>query len=493
MECGVRPESMHRVQHRTLEWAWFLGLALLALAIRVPMLETRPMHTDEATQAYLLGEILEGHGYHYQVADHHGPAPLVIAWAVARVNGIRDFAGLNESTLRTAPVLSGVLGVLLFAWLVRGMGLSSAFAGAFLWSVTSLPVYYSRYFIHETLFVGATLGLILSGQRMWQERSLFWAVATGFFVGLMLGCKETAVVAFMASGLAAGPWIKSHHHSRGLLRPVILCVLIGIMIFVSLYSWGGTNWHGPIDFLSSFGREAHRAGGEGHEKPFWYYWHLLFGSPVGFGILLLWVMGVRHGLENRLILLSYFALYGGITLLLYGLIPYKTPWLAMNVWLPICIVAGHGLMALWNKVRYSRSLWIVGGLLLGWLFLLGQETWLRDFAGSYDERNPYAYAHTGSDLLRLPEQINQWAVGQGKKPAELRIAVVMADAWPLPWYLRRYPLVGYWQPNQEPGPADCYITSPEISSTLQARLQSWRFAYYGMRPEVLSVLWTPSN
>jgi len=68
--------------------------------------------------------------------------------------------------------------------------------------------------------------------------------------------------------------------------------------------------------------------------------------------------------------------------------------------------------------------------------------------------------------------------------------VISADPWPLPWYLRSYPRVGYWQPGQNPGRADLYLTSPEAWPSLKNLLTGWRPEYFGVRPGVLLILWT---
>ena len=102
-----------------------------------------------------------------------------------------------------------------------------------------------------------------------------------------------------------------------------------------------------------------------------------------------------------------------------------------------------------------------------------------------DELNPYAYAHTGEDMLRLQEFFDPRA------RRDAAIAVIGADAWPLPWYLRHCSHVGYWQPEQEPGAADFYITLPEAVERWQPRLKDWRPEFFGVRPGVLLILWTP--
>ncbi len=81
------------------------------------------------------------------------------------------------------------------------------------------------------------------------------------------------------------------------------------------------------------------------------------------------------------------------------------------------------------------------------------------------EDNPYAYAHTGEDLLRLPARLEQLV--KEKNLTQPLIAVVAADPWPLPWYLRKFPRTGFWQqPGRDPGAADFFITSPEAAEIL---------------------------
>jgi hypothetical protein len=70
--------------------------------------------------------------------------------------------------------------------------------------------------------------------------------------------------------------------------------------------------------------------------------------------------------------------------------------------------------------------------------------------------------------------------------------VIAADPWPLPWYLRRYPSVGFWQPGQQPGSADFYITSTEASDQYADQLQSFHPEFFGERPNVLILLWSPA-
>ncbi len=97
-----------------IRWAIFFAVALLALAVRLPQLGERPMHTDEAVNAYITGELLAGESFHYDPQDRHGPALFVLAEPIAKLLGAKNFSELTETQLRLTPVIAGSATVLLF-------------------------------------------------------------------------------------------------------------------------------------------------------------------------------------------------------------------------------------------------------------------------------------------------------------------------------------------------------------------------------------------
>ncbi|MBC8094461.1 MAG: TIGR03663 family protein [Akkermansiaceae bacterium] len=531
------PPSASRFASK-LRWAVIIGISLLALLVRLPQLAERPMHTDEAVNAYLTGQLLDGEKYAYDPQDRHGPALYFATLPIVRTAGATNLADLSEAAVRMVPVIWGALTILLFAAVAGQTNLPTAAVAALLFAISPLPVYYNRYFIHETLFVAATLAFILSGWRALENKSLKAGIAAGLCAGFMLACKETALLHFAAFGVAGLWWLfvrrsgsvelsgttnpavpggegakfdphLRSHFRRGLrwkpLGKIILVSLAAFAVLVlALYTWGGQHWRGPLDLLQSFPRFAGRASGEGHEKPFWYYLTLLGGGGSGWVVLALAALGatgrpgsktsdaVPPGISPQRLFLQLLVTYAITISLIYSAIPYKTPWLALNLWLPISVLAGFGFTALWQKCRGTLprvAAILIGAIALGWL---GCDTWKWSFAKPADERNPYAYAHTGEDLLRLPERLNQLA-RQSNSGAAMRIAVVATDPWPLPWYLRKFNHAGFWQPDQNPGEADVYITSAEAAGTLSARLNNWRPEFFGVRPEVLILLWTPPD
>jgi predicted membrane-bound mannosyltransferase len=274
----------------------------------------------------------------------------------------------------------------------------------------------------------------------------------------------------------------------------IIGAALGIFLVASilLFTWFGRNWSVFGDLLHAVPRFAARAGGEGHEKPFGYYFHLLDPMMV---LSIVAVAGIYAAICDAVagarkpgILLVIYAL---VEFVVYSAIPYKTPWLALNLWLPLALICGLGVAAFWELVknRVGRFGLCVAGVFL--LALLAMQTKVWAFDKPADEKNPFAYAHTGEDILRLAPLLDELA--KAKHLAQPRIAVIAADAWPLPWYLRKFSNVGYWQPEQEQGDADFYITTTDVPEKLAARLKNFRPEFFGVRPNVLMILWVPMH
>jgi len=473
--------------------AVFFAVALLALAVRLPQLGDRPMHTDEAVNAYLTGELLAGENFHYDPRDRHGPALFAVAEPLAKLLGANSFSELTETRLRLSTVLAGSATVLLFGAGVEIFGFIPSLVAALLFAFAPLPVYYSRYFIHETLFVAATLGLVLSGWRAWQKKSFLSAALAGFCAALMLAGKETAVIHFFAIGGALmGGWCLKPREKFPPPKIVATALVVFIFTATLLFTWFGRNFSVFADLWHAIPRFAARAGGEGHEKPFWYYPVLLGGGWSGAVILIAAAAGFFRAIRNPASAARFFmAIYALLAFVVYGAIPYKTPWLALNFWLPLAILAGVAVEWWWLATPKfsSRTFMLLFAAVLG--LLIAHDTVGRVFKIPADEKNPYAYAHTGEDLLRLPARLQELA-RQNQIPNP-RIAVVAADAWPLPWYLRQFPQAGFWQPDQDTGDADFFITTTDVSVKLAERLKNFRPEFFGARPNVLLILWSPEK
>src|SRR5579859_6028882 len=442
---------------RWARWMAFFIVALVGLAIRLPKLDARPMHTDEAVNAYIVGQLLAKEPFVYDPQDRHGPALDALALPIVRIEGAKSFSDLTESELRITSVVAGTITILLFGAASEMFGFVPCLLAAILFAVAPLPVYYDRYFIHESLFCAATFCLIISSWRAWKTQSPSWAAVAGCSAALMLACKETAILHFFALAAAAFVFWIWNFRGRNVRVRFRLGVLIAaastfILLFAILFTWFGKNWsnlHAQFYVASDL---IARAGGQGHEKPFWYYCKLLTGGWSGALLVALSLLGFIIVLKRRdASLANWLAYYALLIVAIYSLIPYKTPWLALNLWLPLALLFGIALAALgrWSLRNLSRyaALSLICALAALIAVLIAHDTRQRVFLQPADERNPYAYAHTSDDILGVPTEIEDLARQSGI--AIPSIAVIATDPWPLPWYLRHFSRVGFWQPGQQ--------------------------------------------
>lgn len=482
-----------------LRWLAFLFIALIGLAVRLPHLGARPMHTDETVNAYIVGQLLAGDKFNYDPQDRHGPALALLALPLARMQGARSFPELTESQLRLTPVVGGTITILLFGAAADLFGFVPCVLAALLFAVAPLPVYYDRYFIHESLFCAATFGLILSGWPAVRTRSIGYAVLAGACAALMFACKETSVLhwfALAAVGVVFWALNLRGKRSPGSWRPAPLFAALGtfVVLVLLLFTSFGSNWSHLAALTKVAPDVLSRAAGQGHEKAFWYYGKLLSGGWSGGMLLALACVGILVTIHKRDDSpYQWLAYYGLLIAIIYSLIPYKTPWLALNLWLPLSLFAARAAQHLWRwtvlHLRPRAALPAFTVLAASAAILIAHDTRQRVFLHAADETNPYAYAHTSDDILGLPVEIQDLSRQHAIRSP--RIAVIASDPWPLPWYLRHFDQVGFYQPGQQVAAADFYVTSTEASEQYADRLRNLRPDFFGLRPNVLILLWSP--
>jgi hypothetical protein len=119
----------------TLERGTYLGLALLALALRLANLGAQPLSDAEAEQALVAWRVLQG-----QAVDHTGYSPLL---ATLNMLGFL-LLGANEFAVRLGPALLGVALVLLPFGMRRHLGQKGALAAAAFFAISPGAVHLSR-------------------------------------------------------------------------------------------------------------------------------------------------------------------------------------------------------------------------------------------------------------------------------------------------------------------------------------------------------------
>jgi hypothetical protein len=124
---------------------------------------------------------------------------------------------------------------------------------------------------------------------------------------------------------------------------------------------------------------------------------------------------------------------------------------------------------------------------------LGWQAWRASVTYAADPRNPYVYAQTVPDAVRMAARIRALAALHPDK-ANMQVSVIAQphEQWPLPWYLRTMPIVGYWTRTDDPLAlrAPVIVSSMEFAPALDAALgDRYVSEFYGLRPEVLLTLY----
>ena len=89
-----------------------------AVAFRIPSLEKRPFHADEAVHAYKVDALIDTGEYQYDPNEFHGPTLYYFTLPLVWLSGARDSSELDEVAYRMTTVLFGI-GILLLLLLLR--------------------------------------------------------------------------------------------------------------------------------------------------------------------------------------------------------------------------------------------------------------------------------------------------------------------------------------------------------------------------------------
>ncbi len=472
-----------------LYWLLILFVALGALAARAPRLCMRPMHTDEAVHADKFGILLATGTYQYDRHEYHGPTlnyfTLIPAWLRSQTS----YAQVTEATLRCVPVAAGVGLILLTGFLGRGLGAASVWA-ALLAALSPAFVFYSRYYIQEMLLVCFTFGAIVSGYRYAKSARKRWAVATGVFVGLMHATKETCIMALAAMVLAVSLLILARlwkgwpvRSAVGIVkgRHLVWGLIAAVVVSAAFYSGFSRHWQGITESYLTYATYFSRAGGQDtvHVHPWFYYLQILTFSKIGDGpiwtealILVLAAIGFAAALRSGSVphtdrnLLRFVAIYTAVMIVIYSAIPYKTPWCLLGFLHGLILLAGVGIMTLVAWIRRPVSRRVVVAIVAVAAAHLGLQAYRGSFTYHSDSRNPYVYAHPTTEVLTAVRTIEAFARSSGLGyEMPIQVACTGNDYWPLPWYLRAFPQVGWYSTLPERiGPV--ILISPDLENGL---------------------------
>jgi uncharacterized protein (TIGR03663 family) len=526
------------------EFAWrlsSLGILIVGAFLRLYNLSLVPLHHDEGVNGNFLVTLVREGKYEYNPENYHGPTlyffSAVFPW-IARFFGGKAFGdnyGLTTFNIRLVTAAFGIATVWLVLLLRKRIGTVGALSAAAMLAISPGAVYLSRYFIHESLFVFFTLGIVVAALKYYDSGRATYLILAAISAALMVATKETWIInapvlliALITTSIyfrfreeLAGKRSKSSLRERlgqtierfGGPVPLTTVALVAFAVFITVnvlfYSSFFTNYpKGVSDALKTLSLWRHRT--HEHAHPFLQYveWLRQIESPL----LLLGGIGAAVAVwrsQNRLAV--FVAQWAFGMLVAYSLVEYKTPWISLNFIVPLAIISGYALdqvyrrfgepwvplsMAvgaiallifghltkfkygdaggvsgvMWDSDLSHKSPYIAAILLLaayaGYILYSRLDTFRPsphfylaivavlavcsyqmyelNFVNYDNDQYAYVYAHTRRDLLQMLAEIDRISKRLGTGP-DTGIAMVSPDYWPLPWYLRDYKRVGYYQ------------------------------------------------
>jgi uncharacterized protein (TIGR03663 family) len=177
--------------------------------------------------------------FNYDPSNYHGPTLYYFTLPLA--NLAAHFQMLDSWVVRLVPVIFGVATVWLALCLRRYLGAVGALAAAALLALSPGVVFFSRYFIHEMMFVFFTLGLVVAALRLYEtgrrneethvNNLLGWVILFVALPAIALYALHIAQFALNLSGIFS----QTESFSFKLPGSIVVFGLITLVLLVVLY------------------------------------------------------------------------------------------------------------------------------------------------------------------------------------------------------------------------------------------------------------------
>lgn len=455
----------------------------------------RTFHPDEANQAFTTGRLLETGVYRYNPKDHHGPTLYYAAAAMQKAAGNNSTATLDGTLLRCTPLLFAVIALgfcfLGLCKLFKKLSAGKLQATVFTLLLATSPIFafFATDFIQEMLLAAFTammfwtaVGYASKNECMGKIKPGTWTLLSGIAAGLAFATKETSVLTFATAAATAILTLSGSYvlRGRGMGREPLqdtdmakasshmFLAAAGFALTSTLfYSSFASNWQGlynafiaaPLSYIHRAAGDAVSEGAAYHVHPWWQYLKWLFGAnpcfaaftACGIGLGIFSCLNRRKDVKIPGTARMAFAaalIYSTVLVALYSAIPYKTPWCALQLHIPLLLCGFLGLV-LFAAPGGFRAL---AAASIAILMLGGNCRRLAQMWQDPDSKDiPYNYASASPQVKDMAQLIESRA-SDGKNAGKCFVAVVLPpeDTWPLPFYLRNINSnVGYWTQFEE--------------------------------------------
>ncbi|HEY1477386.1 MAG TPA: flippase activity-associated protein Agl23 [Chthoniobacterales bacterium] len=502
-------------------------ILLLAAIVRVAFLDIKPPHFDEGINGWFCDQMAKTGYYAYDPTNYHGPFHFYVLFVSLQL------FGRNLWALRLPVVLASLLTIFWIFQFRPFLSRTVCYLAALGMAISPGFIFYDRYSIHESwlvLFLIVTFWGIL-GISTSREPRYFW----GFILGLtgMILTKETYIIhlaAFAAAGVFVSvlrrlaPDLEGHclqrpgvastgvarnappvpkrerlqRRTRLPVRHILGAILVGLALIIFFYSGNFRYWRGLEGLYQTFLPWTKTAvGAAGHGKPEFDLLPLVppflahvpaLGAFTNFKLNWYWIRLLLDyewfALAGLLFSFRFFlggnpalrflSIYGLGVLLIYSIVPYKTPWCIISIAWPFLFL-GAALLEFIAK-RLNRLVAVLVALPL-----FAHAAWKSydlNFINFDTAKERYVYVQTFREYRNFVDPILEKGAKSPESKTKLSGLVLLSSYFPIPWVLGEFPNIGYYNTDNawpEKLDADFIVADEEKAAKLEKGLKDRYF------------------
>jgi len=472
------------MRRRGLELLGYAVLVAAAVTVRLIGLDDRPFHHDESQDAYFSWLFFTQGEYEYQPILH-GPLRFYLTSAAYLAFGDSDF------TARLAPALMGTLMVPLPYLLRAQLGRIAAFTAATALAFGPSYLYYSR-FAREDIYIACiTLLMLAVTFRMLERPRRHQPALLGALLALSFATKESTFITVFVAGTffiaALALQVRRHGFRDAPLVRAVAAVgweawvwglasfaLVFTVLFTVFLTNPGGLWDGIYEGLEYW--LAQHGPGRG-EKEWYFYIVVLFAEE--WPALLLGAVGVVATVRRPTLLRAFLIWDFVLSLAVYSWANERFSWLVLHPLLPLLLLAGVGVQAIWDaRGRWSRRLGLA--VVLACALYTGYSSWWANVENGADPREFLVATQSAEQVKGVRDQVLAVAARAQRDGREAHILIDSAQGatFPWAWYFRDIG-VGYLDLTDAEIPSDTDVAV--ITEANRERLLGDLAGYDGRR------------
>jgi uncharacterized protein (TIGR03663 family) len=482
----ARPAPRSRSRRPSAELVAWALLVAAALAVRLIALGDRPFHHDESQDAYFSWLFRTSGHYEYNPLLH-GPLRFYLTGFMYLVFGDSD------TTARLAPALMGWLMVGMPFALRAQIGRAGAFAAGVLLAFGPTYLYFSRFAREDIYIASVTLALLVVTFRFLARPRRHQPALIGALLALSFATKETTFITVFVAGtffllvLVAQRARAPAWREVPLVRTVAsvgrtawgwaLAAFVAVftILFTTFLTHPAGLWDGIYTGLKYWLSQQPVARG-GEAKSFYGVILLLEEWPA----LLLGAVGAVVAFRRPTLLRLFLVWAFLLSLAVYTWAGEKFAWLVMHPLLPLLLLAGVGVQAIWEaRARWAGRL---GVLVAAACFAYaGVASYWVNAVHRADPRELLVSTQSSEQVKRVADQVVA-AAARSSQPLHITVDAADGASFPYAWYFRHLD-AGYPDLSTagELPPSDVAILTETSRARLAPQLHGYRERRFAFR------------